>query len=242
MVSQFPARVCWFALIAVLSSACGKPSRGGVEGTSPAPNAGPAFTAPTPRLDAPSANERVGVLAPGTGIPVGQSVPNARGVNLQGEPVALASIYEKNPVLLVFYREGWCPYCNREIHALSMAYPEFQKRGVTPVAMSIDLPEAESLSRASYTIPFPVLSDTSAESLLSFHVVNRADAEQLERAKLPGVNVEQNSAQSHHEIAIPALFLIDRTGVVRWAHSDPEFKARPSTVQILAAIDELHLS
>jgi len=235
-------RARWLLFVALLSSACAQSPKLGSGSSKPSGSAAPAFTALLPRADDAAASKRVGVLAPGTGIPVGQSAPNARGVDLKGDSIALASIYEKQPVLLVFYREGWCPYCNREIHALSMAYPEFEKRGVTPVAMSVDLPEAASISQATYTIPFPVLSDTSAESLLSFHVVNPVDAKQLERAKLPGVNVEQNSAQSHHEIAIPALFLIDRTGVVRWAHSDPEFKVRPSTAQILAAIDELHLS
>lgn len=226
----------WLVL-AFAVSACANAPKATAESTQAASSA--AFTAQPHASDAAA---RVGVLAPGTGIPVGQGVPNVRGVDLKGQSVALAAIYEKSPVLLVFYREGWCPYCNREIHALSMAYPEFEKRGVTPVAMSVDLPEADSLSQATYTIPFPVLSDTSAESLLSFHVVKPADAAQLEHAKAPGVNVEQNSAQSHHEIAIPALFLIDRTGVVRWAHSDPEYQVRPSTAQILAAIDGLHLS
>ncbi len=229
-------RARWLlAFTALVSSACAK--------THAAPESTAASAAPTvdsPRDDAP--NARMGVLAPGTGIAVGEGAPNVHGVDLKGQQVALASIYEKSPVLLVFYREGWCPYCNREIHALSMAYPEFEKRGITPVAMSVDLPEADSLSQATYTIPFPVLSDTSAESLLSFHVVKPADAAQIERGKLPSVNVEQNSAQSHHEIAIPALFLIDRTGVVRWAHSDPEYKVRPSTAQLLAVIDGLHLS
>ena len=238
MTRQLRARSHWLVAFALLANACAKSQTAASESAS----ATAAFTAAAPRVEARAAHERVGVLAPGTGIPVGQSVPDVRGVDLNGRATALASIYEKSPVLLVFYREGWCPYCNREIHALSMAYPEFQKRGVTPVAMSVDMPEADSLSQATYTIPFPVLSDTSAESLLSFHVVNPADAAQIEHAKSPRVNVEQNSAQSHHEIAIPALFLIDRTGVVRWAHSDPEYKVRPSTAELLAAIDELHLS
>jgi peroxiredoxin len=42
--------------------------------------------------------------------------------------------------------------------------------------------------------------------------------------------------------SIPSLFLIDKTGKVRWAHSDPDFKVRPSTAQILAAIDRFGLS
>ena len=57
-----------------------------------------------------------------------------------------------------------------------------------------------------------------------------------------GVDLERSSGQTHHEIAIPSLFLIDRTGVVRWAHSDPDFKVRPSTAQILAAIDVAKLT
>ncbi len=52
-----------------------------------------------------------------------------------------------------------------------------------------------------------------------------------------GVDLEAASGRTHHVIAIPALFLIDRSGIVRWAHSDPSFKVRPTTAQILAAID-----
>jgi peroxiredoxin len=55
-----------------------------------------------------------------------------------------------------------------------------------------------------------------------------------------GVDLESYSGQTHHQIAIPSLFLIDRAGTVRWAHSDPDFKVRPSTDQILAAIDRVH--
>ena len=43
-------------------------------------------------------------------------------------------------------------------------------------------------------------------------------------------------------IAVPSLFLIDKTGTVRWAHSDPDYKVRPSVAQILAAIDAAHLT
>jgi peroxiredoxin len=60
--------------------------------------------------------------------------------------------------------------------------------------------------------------------------------------KSSGADLEGYSGQSHHEIAIPSLFLIDQSGTVRWARSDPDFKVRPSTAQILAAIDGLHLS
>jgi len=201
----------------------------------------PTFAPPTPKEYAATAAERVGVLAAGTGIAVGQPAPDVHAQELSGKDVSLASLYAAGPILLAFYRGGWCPYCNMEIHSLSVAYPEFQKRGVTPVALSVDRPEAEATLKATYTIPFPVLSDPDARAIEAFHLVKNVSAEELAKMRSFGIDLEAYSGRTHHEIAIPALFLIDRAGVVRWAHSDPDFKVRPSTAQILAAIDAAKL-
>jgi peroxiredoxin len=190
--------------------------------------------------DPPS--DRVGTLAPGTGIPVGQRVPDAHARDLDGNDVSLSSLYGKGPILLAFYRGGWCPYCSSENHALATAYPEYQKRGVTPVTVSVDTPAAEAKTKATFAIPFPVLSDSDATMIEAFHVVNKVDDATLSKMKGFGVDLESYSGKPHHEIAIPSLFLIDRTGIVRWAHSDPDFKVRPSTAQILAAIDHAKLA
>ncbi len=188
------------------------------------------------------AAERVGVLPPGVGIPVGQKVPDVHGRALDGEDVSLSSLYTKGPILLAFYRGGWCPYCSSENHALATAYAEYQKRGVTPVTVSVDTPDAEAKMKATYAIPFPVLSDSDATMIEAFHVVNKVDDATLEKMRKFGVDLERSSGKTHHEIAIPSLFLVDRTGVVRWAHADPDFKVRPSTAQILAALDAVKLT
>jgi peroxiredoxin len=195
----------------------------------------PIETSPTPA-------ERVGMLEPNTGVPVGQKIPAVHARDLDGNDVALSSQYAKGPILLVFYRGGWCPFCNSEIHALTMAFPEYQKRGITPVAVSVDMPTEEAKLKATYAIPFPVLSDSDAAAIEAFHVVNKVSDEQFAKMKDFGVDLEASSGKTHHEIAIPSLFLVDRGGVVRWAHSDPDFKTRPSTAQILAAIDTAKLA
>jgi peroxiredoxin len=242
-----------FAVVALVAG-CSKPD---VDSKAPAtsdasfgPSAatsastGPSAAAAAPHLkdyaDPPS--DRVGTLAPGTGIPVGQKVPDAHARDLNGDDVSLSSLYGKGPILLAFYRGGWCPYCSSENHALATAYPEYQKRNVTPVTVSVDTPDAEAKTKATYAIPFPVLSDSDATMIAAFHVVNRVDDATLAKMKGFGVDLESYSGKPHHEIAIPSLFLIDRSGVVRWAHSDPDYKVRPSTAQILAAIDAAKLA
>jgi peroxiredoxin len=203
------------------------------------PSAAPAAPPMKPYTDPPA--DRIGVLAPGTGIPVGQKVPDIHARDLNGNDVSLATLYAKGPILLAFYRGGWCPFCASENHALATAYSEYRKRGVTPVTVSVDKPDQEAKTKATYTIPFPVLSDSDATMIEAFHVVNKVDDATLAKMHSFGVDLESYSGKAHHEIAIPSLFLIDRQGVVRWAHSDPDYKVRPSTAQILAAIDGAHL-
>ena len=233
----------------VIVAACSKPADGGAAPatsmTAPMASSGPAAAMPAPPPMKPYSDPpagRVGVLAPGTGIPVGQKVPDIHARDLDGKDVSLSSLYGKGPILLAFYRGGWCPFCNTENHSLAKAYPDFQKRGVTPVVVSVDKPDVEAKTKAAYAIPFPVLSDTDATMIEAFHVVNKVDDATLAKMKGFGVDLEGSSGKTHHEIAIPSLFLIDRTGVVRWAHSDPEVTIRPSTAQILAAIDGAKLA
>jgi peroxiredoxin len=184
-------------------------------------------------------DERLGVLPPGVGIPVGKAAPDARVQDADGREIELHDLFKTGPILLVFYRGGWCPFCNFEIHELTTRYPEFRERGLTPVAISVDRIEESSKTQATYEIPFPVLSDPDLAAHRSYQVVQQVDETDFERLMTFGIDIEKSSGRTHHVIAIPSLFLIDRDGFVRWAHADSDYKVRPSTDQILAAIDRL---
>ena len=184
----------------------------------------------------PTSAEKLGTFPQGVGVPVGQVVPDVHAKNIDGVDVSLASLYAKSAVLLVFYRGGWCPYCNFEIFNLSKAFPDFQARGVMPVAVSVDRAEAAAKTGATYTVPFPLLADPDLAFHRGFHVARHVDDAELAQLKGYGIDLEAASGRDHHEIAIPALFLIDQGGVVRWAHADLDYKMRPSVQQILAAI------
>jgi peroxiredoxin len=180
---------------------------------------------------------RLGTLPPNIGVPVGQPAPDVTAPDAKGRDVRLGDLIKKGPILVMFYRGGWCPYCNFEIHELSQAYPEYQKRGVTPVAISVDKQDEAAKTEATYTIPFPILSDPDLAAHKAFQVLHQADDAEVAKLKSFGLDIEESSGRTHHTFAIPALFLIDKGGVVRWAHADPDYKVRPRTSQILAAID-----
>lgn len=245
----------WPALAAfawLVISGCRAPAEQEQKADPPIHAAGASQEAPRPSLAAPekaktekeyaaTATERLGTLPEGVGVATGQPAPNFTAESSGGQRVSLTDLTAKGPVLLVFYRGGWCPFCSFQIHELVTAYPEFRRRGVTPVAISVDKVEEAAKAGARYEIPFPVLSDPDLAAHQAFRVVHRADDAEVERLRGFGTDVEKASGRIHHDFAIPSLFLIDRAGRVRWAHADPDYKTRPRVAHILAAIDAAKL-
>jgi peroxiredoxin len=91
----------------------------------------------------------------------------------------------------------------------------------------------------TYEIPFPVLSDPELAFVGAFHVANHVDDAVVEKYRGYGIDLEAYSGQRHHTIAVPSLFLLDKAGVVRWAHSDTDYTTRPTPAQVIAAITPL---
>jgi peroxiredoxin len=195
--------------------------------------AGPAIkvhSAPLPEL--------LGTLPKGVGVAVGGKAPDVTLKDADGKPVRLGELYARGPVLVVFYRGGWCPFCNFQVRSLTRAADDFRALGVQPVLVSVDEVEPTARTRATYTIPFPVLSDPDLVAHRAFRVVHEASPAEYEKLKGYGMDLEQHSGRKHHTIAIPSLFLVDRQGVVRWAHADRDYKVRPTIPQILAVLSK----
>jgi peroxiredoxin len=181
----------------------------------------------------------LGTAPDGVGVAIDQAAPDATLEDADGKEVRLTSVLGKRPTLVVFYRGGWCPFCNYQIHALSEAWPEFQKRGVGLVAISVDRPAEASKTRALYRIPFPVLSDPELALHRAFRVIHHANDDEFAALKKMGLDLESASGKTHHDIAIPSMFFIDAEGIVRWAHADPAYKVRPSLGQVLWTLDRV---
>jgi peroxiredoxin len=219
------------ALLA-LTLACSKSRATADGGGAPRPNdasTGRATTAPD--------DAAVGKLAPGFGIAPGERAPTGlHATALDGSDVALDALLARGPTLVVFYRGGWCPYCQYQIHALAQAHAEIARRGVAVVAISADLPSHEADTRSASDVPFALLSDPKLAVVRAFHVAIAVPPEDLAKHEGYAKTLEDYSGETHHMVAVPSMFLVDR-GVVRWAHGDPKYTVRPSTAQLLAALD-----
>ena len=179
----------------------------------------------------------LGTLSGGFGIEAGQAAPDADLRDIDGNPTTLSSLWEDQSLLVVFYRGGWCPFCNAQIRDLTEEYAAFESRNVLPVMISVDAPDAASLVDATYDIPFPVLSDSKLSATNAYNVASDASAD-YEGMLGRGTDLEEYSGESHHTISLASAFLIAEGGQLVWSHADPNYRTRPTPTQFLSVIDE----
>jgi peroxiredoxin len=168
---------------------------------------------------------------------VGSRAPEFVLPDAQGVDVALSELRAHGPVVLCFYRGGWCPYCNLELRAYAERMDAFTQAGVRVVALSPQTPEA-TLTHAERTgLPFTVLSDVGNVVAAAFGIVHHVPVELAEMYAAHGHDLAGDNAQDPSAISLPlpATYVIDQDGTVVFAAVSADYTERADPDVVLAA-------
>jgi peroxiredoxin len=175
-------------------------------------------------------------------LKVGAIVTDVELTGLDGKAVKLSTLYRDKPLVLVFFRGGWCPICTRHTQQLIKVYPEIQKLGAEMIGVSPDnLANSESNHNKS-SVPFPFYSDAQVLASSAFGLAFRVDAQTLSKYKGFGIDLEKASGFQHHALPIPAIYIVNQTGGVVFAHSNPDYRERLDPQKLLDALQKLPTS
>lgn len=172
-------------------------------------------------------------------LAVGQRAPSAMLRNVDGSSFDLAKAYRNGPVMLIFYRGGWCPYCNTHLAELVKVDQPLADMGVTLLAVSPDQPSKLRETEEKNGLNYALLSDSDVTLARAFGLAFRVDDATIERYHGYGIDLDAASGHPHHILPVPAVYLIDKQGVIRFAHSNPDYKHRLSAEEVLAAAKKL---
>lgn len=173
------------------------------------------------------------------GLNNGEVAPDFTVTVNDGSTFHMKDALAEGPLVLVFYRGGWCPYCQVQLRELQTNVEEFHKRGAKLVALSVDKVESAQETMTKENLGFPLLTNPDADVLASYHLTLKLDDATLEKYETYGIDVEKASGKTHHTIAVPAVFVIDESGVIRWSYVNENYKVRASISDILGALDKL---
>jgi len=175
---------------------------------------------------------------PTSPLAVGQSIPAANLRTDKGDAITLKAAITK-PTVLIFYRGGWCPYCNRQLSALAPLESEILAAGFQLIALSPDLPAKLREKPAMEKTNYMLLSDSAMEAAQGFGIAFKVEDELVAKYKNSyKIDLEAASGSTHHLLPHPAVFIVDATGIIRFAHVNTDYKVRLEPEKILAAIKE----
>ena len=170
---------------------------------------------------------------------VGDTIPRFTLPNAKGEPVAIANVLKNGPLVISFYRGGWCPFCNLEFKALTDALPEIQRYGATLIGISPETPDVAQQTVSQHNLPFEVLSDVGNDVIRTFGLVNVVYEEMRPLYLEWGLDIPAHNGDDSWEIPIPATYVIDTQGVIRAAYVNKDYTQRMEPADIISSLKQL---
>lgn len=173
------------------------------------------------------------------GVAIGELAPLFTLPDATGKPVSLEHLLGNGPVVVVFYRGAWCPFCDLHLRGLQEALPDIQRRGASLVAISPQAPDASLPFTERLALGFQVLSDVD-QSVIAAWRLQFELPEALRGAYLSmGMGLDVHNADGSWHLPVPGTFVLDRDGVVRARHVDANYRERMAPAEVLAALDAL---
>jgi peroxiredoxin len=172
-------------------------------------------------------------------INVGDIAPDFTLPNVTGDPVTLYEALNSGPVVLSFYRGGWCPFCNLELQALQAQLSEFRALGANLIGISPETPDKSLSAIDNHQLEFEVLSDIGNITARQYGLLFTVYEEMRPLYLKWGLDVPASNGDDSWELPVPATYVIDTDSVVRAAHVDKDYTRRMEPEQILAALQDL---
>lgn len=164
---------------------------------------------------------------------IGEQIPDLRLSGSKSNSTSLMEIWQKAPTVLIFYRGGWCPYCNTHLAEIGQLEDAIMQLGYQVVGVSPEdiqyLQEAASKNDLKYEL----LSDSDGQFTQSMGIAFKAPDRYTERL------LERSSGKNQGFLPVPSLFIVDQNGRIQFEHINPDYKQRMSGELLLAVLKAL---
>lgn len=139
------------------------------------------------------------------------------------------------PVIVTFYRGGWCPYCNRYLWKMREAEQTLLDLGYEMVFISADRPEKLKAILDETELSYTLLSDNDLVAARAFGIAFRVTDEYFGKLLEHDIDIEDASGRDHHALPVPAVFVIGTDGVIDFQYLNPDYKVRVNPDVLVAA-------
>ncbi|MGB0389966.1 MAG: peroxiredoxin-like family protein [Salibacteraceae bacterium] len=153
---------------------------------------------------------------------IGEKIPNESVKNMSGEEINLTDAFEGKKAILVFYRGGWCPYCNRHLEALQLLEEEAVALGYKIIAVSPDAPNNLEETKNRNNLNYELVSDSNGKLTNAMGLAFKTSERQQKY-------IDQGSnGENPGYLPVPSLFVVNQESVIEFEYINPNYINRMS--------------
>lgn len=168
------------------------------------------------------------------GLLVNDEAPVFSAKDQAGNLIQLEEELKKGPVVLVFYRGYWCPYCNRYLKQLEDSLLQISSKGARLLAVTAELPENIEQTAQKTKASYPILFDDGMKIMKNYDVAYAVDEKTIQAYKGYGIDFAKiNGPSNGTNLPIPAIFVINKQGKIVFRHFDKDYTKRAPVAEIL---------
>ncbi|GAA5509468.1 peroxiredoxin-like family protein [Novipirellula caenicola] len=167
---------------------------------------------------------------------VGDAAVDGKLTGWDGKSVQLSELWSEGPVVLMWYRGGWCPYCNAQLRAMQKQLSTLEGAGARLVILTPELPEKAKQTAAANNLNMVALHDKDNQLARQYGIVFSLPQTIAPMFKDKLADFNGNNAA---ELPLSATYVIDANGKITYAYLNADYTKRPEPADVIAAVESL---
>ncbi len=169
---------------------------------------------------------------------VGNKIPSFQLMDHTGMMRNSGEFLKNGPLVIIFFRGGWCDDCNKQLKQMEKIYPKIKAMGADLIALSPEVMNYPSITVNKNKLTFTVLSDINNEVAKQFGIVYKLP-EYLQKYYLKDPDLTEYYGSNDFEMPLTAAYVVDKKGYIRWAFIDEDYTKKANPEDILNALKKL---
>ena len=191
------------------------------------------------RAAKPARSSKSDSILPAAPMAVGDKAPDFTLPDAKGQQVSLTTLLAEGPVVLTWYRGGWCPYCNKQLSDYQASLADMKAMKAQLVAISPQTPDNSLTTLEKNNLAFAVLSDQGNQTAKQYGLAYTLPADVVARYK-NHFDLAKYNGDNTDQLPLTATYVIDKQGVIRYAFVNEDYTKRAAIPDILAALKQLN--
>ena len=164
---------------------------------------------------------------------IGETIPDVEVSTLDGKVVKASALISEKPTVLIFYRGGWCPYCNRQLSGMQEIQEDILSMGYQILTVSPDSPEKLKKTSEDQSLEYQLISDSKTTLMQTCGVAFQAPERKKEQL------LEFSGGNNPGYLPVPTVFVLNQKGEILFEYINPNYRVRLDGAMLMAVLETL---